>query len=54
MEHAELSLAGVYLDREDYASAQRYFSEALSISERTPGRPSYERGNACSISALSG
>src|SRR6266481_4349205 len=45
-EHAELNLAGVYLDREDYASAERYFSDALSISERTPGGPKYERGNA--------
>ena len=45
-EHTELTLGGIYLDREDYPSAERYFSEALSISERAPGGPKYERGNA--------
>jgi tetratricopeptide (TPR) repeat protein len=45
-ERTELNLAGIYLDREDYASAERYFSEALSLSERTPGGPIYERGSA--------
>ncbi len=45
-ERTELNLAGIYLDREDYASAERYFSEALSLSERTPGGPMYERGSA--------
>lgn len=45
-EHTELNLGGIYVDREDYASAERYFSEALAISERTPGGPRYERGNA--------
>jgi len=45
-ERTELNLAGIYLDREDYASAERYFSEALSLSERTSGAPIYERGSA--------
>jgi len=45
-ERAELNLAGIYLDQEDYASAERYFSEALSLSERTPRAPMYERGSA--------
>ncbi len=45
-ERTELNLAGIYLEREDYASAERYFSEALSLSERTPGGPMYERGSA--------
>jgi tetratricopeptide (TPR) repeat protein len=45
-ERTELNLAGIYLDREDYVSAERYFSEALSLSEKMPGGPTYERGSA--------
>jgi len=45
-ERTEINLAGIYLEREDYVSAERYFSDALSLSERTPGGPRYERGNA--------
>ena len=45
-ERTQLNLAGIYLDREDYASAERYFSEALSLSESMPDGPMYERGGA--------
>jgi tetratricopeptide (TPR) repeat protein len=45
-ERTETNLAEIYLDREDYASAEPYLSDAVSLSEKTPGMPGYERGNA--------
>jgi len=44
-ERTHLNLAGIYVDREDYASAERHFSEVLSLSEKTPGAV-YERDSA--------
>jgi len=45
-ERTEVNLGGIYLDLEDYASADQHFSEALSLSEKMPSGPVYERGNA--------
>lgn len=44
-ERTEDNLAAIYLDREDYVSAEQHFSEARSLSERIPGVAVYERGN---------
>lgn len=45
MERTEDNLAGIYLEREDYASADQHFSEARSLSEKIPGAAVYDRGN---------
>lgn len=45
MERTEDNLAGIYRDREDYASAEQHFSEALSLSEKIPGVAAYEHGD---------
>lgn len=43
--HAEANLAGVYITGEDYASAERYLSDALQLCEKVPPGLAYERGN---------
>ena len=45
-ERAEINLAGIYRDRENYPAAEQYYSEALSLSEKAPSGPMYERGDA--------
>jgi len=44
-ERTEIHLASIYLDRQDYPTAEHYLSHALSISDKTPNGPAYERGN---------
>lgn len=45
-ERTESNLAGIYLDRKDFVSADKYLSDAVSLSEKTTPFPSYECGNA--------
>ena len=44
-ERTEDNLGAIYLEREDYASAERHFFEALSLSEKIPAGPVSDRGN---------
>lgn len=44
-ERTEITLGGIYEDREDYAAADQHFSKALSLSDQMPNGPTYERGN---------
>lgn len=45
MERTEDNLGGIYLEREDYTSAEQHFSQALSLSEKIPAGAVYDRGN---------
>lgn len=45
-ERTEENLAGIYRGREDYASAEHHYSQALSFSDKLPNGPAYERGDA--------
>lgn len=44
-ERTEDNLGAIYLEREDYASAEQHFSEALSLSQKIPAGAVYDRGN---------
>ena len=44
-ERTEIHLASIYLDRKDYPSAEHYLAGALSVSDKTPNGPVYERGD---------
>jgi tetratricopeptide (TPR) repeat protein len=43
--NAEANLAGTYIAREDYTSAEQYLSDALALSDKAPPVLGYERGN---------